>query len=169
MACCLRTKTYCRNKCSGSRRVVDIAEAEIAVPDVVVEQPRISPTVNLHVPKKSPEVLPKKQKEVRFEEQPGFYPVLDHYPDIEKGACKRPLWMDIAACPAGQRKSMLGARLRPIVARIMGPFRFDMVDAIVCKLLQSDEFGLIHYIENPDLLPDLVQSIYEQLQPRESK
>ena len=169
MTCCLRTKAYCRSKCGGSRRVVKIAEAEAAVPDVVVEQPKGSPTVSLRLPKKSPEVLPKKQKEVRFEGQPGFYPLLDHYPDIEAGASKRPFWMDVATCPVGQRKSILGARLRPIVAKIMGPSRFDMVDAIVCKLLQSDEFGLVHYIENSHLLPDLVQSIYQQLQSQESK
>ena len=166
MSCCLRIKSYCRNKCRGSRRSVEVVGpvAETPVPDIVVEQPKRSPTVSLRSPRKPPEALPKKFKEVRFEVQPGSYPLLDHYPDYEAGASKRPLWVEVAACPAGQRKQFLSARLRPIVAKILGPFRFDHVDVVVGKLLQSDEFGLIHYIENPHLLPDLVQSIYQQLQ-----
>ena len=166
MSCCLRIRLYCRNKCRGSRRSVEVVEpvAEAPVPDIVVEQPKRSPTVSSRSPRKPPEVLPKKFKEVRFEGQPGSYPLLDHYPDYEAGASKRPLWVEVAACPVGQRKLLLSARLRPIVAKILGPFRTDMVDAVIGKLLQLDEFGLIHYIENPHLLPDLVQSIYQQLQ-----
>ena len=169
MLCCLRTKAYCRIKCGGSRRVVEVARAEAPVPDIVVEQPKSSPTVSLRSCRKPPEVIPKRHKEVRFEGQPGSYPLLDHYPDYEAGASKRPLWIEVAACPVGQRKSFLSARLHPIVVKILGPSRFDMVDAVICKLLQLDEFGLVHHIDNPHLLPDLVQSVYQQLQPSESK
>ena len=169
MTCCLRIKARCRNKCGGSKHVVETVEAEAPVPEVVVVQPKSSPSASLRPSKKPSESSPRKPKQVRFEEQSGSYPLLDHYPDYEAGANKRPLWIDVAACPVGQRKAFLGARLHPIVVKILGPSRFDMVNVVIGKLLELDEFGLVHHIDNPQSLPDLVQSIYQQLQPLESK
>ena len=72
--------------------------------------------------------------------------------------------MTLASCPVDQRKGHLASKIYPQVLKKLGPNQGIMAGRITARLLEEDDFVLVHMLEHQGL-DSRIEVLFGKMQP----